>query len=377
MMDGHLPACAEREHAEQTEDTNISSNPSLQDVIAASLSRRQVLSGTAGAAALTMLGSLQVTSARASESSSSNQFLQQRRPRLGFAAVSKSLEDAVLLPPRYSYDVLYALGDPIARSVADYSNDGTDDAASLAFRAGDHHDGIEYFGLRSDGSHDPRCSDRGLLCMNHEAVTPAYLHLTGATVVNGVRTVPEEVLREFFVHGVSVIEVVKEKQRKRSKWSAAYNLFNRRRPTEWDYEQGSRFNRRVHTLTEIRISGPAARTSHMITKFSADGSWTRGTVNNCANGSTPWGTYLTCEENWAGYFRRVTATDNPNRTAKELASLARYGVAGNGPRAVGDDHARHRGRSLRTLERDEARHLYGRQRRLPQCAEHLWLGGRN
>jgi hypothetical protein len=53
-------------------------------------------------------------------------------------------------------------------------------------------------------------------------------------------------------------------------------------------------------------------------------------VNNCANGVTPWGTYLTCEENFAGYFRRVTATDNPNRTAKELVALARYGVAGTG-----------------------------------------------
>ena len=46
--------------------------------------------------------------------------------------------------------------------------------------------------------------------------------------------------------------------------------------------------------------------------------------------TTPWGTYLTCEENWAGYFRRIAATDNPNRTAKELASFARYGVAGTG-----------------------------------------------
>jgi secreted PhoX family phosphatase len=68
----------------------------------------------------------------------------------------------------------------------------------------------------------------------------------------------------------------------------------------------------------------------MVTKFAPDGARTRGTVNNCAHGRTPWGTYLTCEENWAGYFRRVAAADNPNRTAKELASFARYGVAGNG-----------------------------------------------
>ena len=68
----------------------------------------------------------------------------------------------------------------------------------------------------------------------------------------------------------------------------------------------------------------------MITKHSPDGSRTRGTVNNCANGYTPWGTYLTCEENWAGYFRRAAATDNPRRTAKELASFSRYGIAGTG-----------------------------------------------
>ena len=53
-------------------------------------------------------------------------------------------------------------------------------------------------------------------------------------------------------------------------------------------------------------------------------------MNNCANGYTPWGTYLTCEENWAGYFRRVAATDDPKRTAKELASFERYGVRAPG-----------------------------------------------
>ena len=326
MSDGQLLVHAD---ADESDDTNPSHNPSLRDVIHSHLSRRHVLSGTAGVAALTMIGSFKVEAAAANESTPDG-FFRQRAPWLSFAAVAKSLEDAVVLPARYSYDVLYALGDPIARSVSDFANDGTDDAGSFALRAGDHHDAIQYFGLRSDGTHDPNCSDRGLLCMNHEAITPAFLHPTGPTIVSGVRTVPEEVLREFYVHGVSVIEVVKEKQRKRSAWSAAYSLFNRRRPTQWDYEQGSPFNRRIHTLTEIRLSGPAARTPYMITKFSPDGSKTRGTVNNCAHGTTPWGTYLTCEENWAGYFRRVTAADNPNRTAKELASFARYGVAGNG-----------------------------------------------
>ncbi|MGH8284364.1 MAG: PhoX family protein [Steroidobacteraceae bacterium] len=328
MTDAQLPARAD---AYEDADTNTSGNPSLEVVVQARLSRRQVVSGTAGAAALTMLGGAKLDSAVASEASfDDDDFFKHRRPRLGFPAVPKNLEDAVTLPPRYSHDVLYALGDPIAPEVSDYRNDGTDDAESFAHRAGDHHDAIQYFGLGANGRPNRVSSDRGLLCMNHEAITPAYLHPTGATIVAGVRTVPEEVLREFYVHGVSVIEVVREEHRKRSSWSSAYGLFGHRRSTRWDYEQDSRFNRRIHTLTAIEMSGPAARTPYMVTRFSPDGSRTRGTINNCAHGTTPWGTYLTCEENWAGYFRRIVATDNPNRTAKELASLARYGVAGNG-----------------------------------------------
>jgi secreted PhoX family phosphatase len=326
MTNAQLMACAD---TDESDDTNISGNPSLHDVIQAGLSRRQVLSGTAGAAALTMLGGLKPAPAAASDARM-NDFFPNRRPRLGFAPVAKSLKDAVIVPSGYSVDVLYALGDPIAPGVPDYHNDGTDDPASFALRAGDHHDAIEYFGLGRNGRHDPLSSDRGLLCLNHEAITPAYLHPTGPTIVAGARTVADEVLREFYVHGVSVVEVVKDRNRRRSKWSPTYTFFGHRRSTHWDYEQGSLFNRRIHTLTEIALSGPAARTSFMVTKFSPNGSQTRGTINNCAHGKTPWGTYLTCEENWAGYFRRISATDNPNRTAKELASLARYGIAGNG-----------------------------------------------
>jgi hypothetical protein len=94
----------------------------------------------------------------------------------------------------------------------------------------------------------------------------------------------------------------------------------------------------VTTFTEMTLSGRSRAQPAMVTRFSTDGSKTRGTVNNCANGYTPWGTYLTCEENWNGYFRRVAATDNPKRTAKEIASLtatrspARARALGHGDR---------------------------------------------
>ncbi|WP_295854329.1 alkaline phosphatase PhoX, partial [uncultured Xylophilus sp.] len=292
---------------------NTSANPSFNDLIAPRLSRRGLLRAGFGTAGAAMLGSVSLTACGGGGDGGGDQAPQNLT--LGFNPVAKSLADAVVVPAGYTATVLYRLGDPIAAGVPEYRNDGTDAATTYDRRAGDHHDGMTYFGLSGNDLWEPANAGRGLLAMNHEAITPTYLHPTGQTTSGTgnaqVRTVPEEVLREFYLHGVSVIEVA-------------------RNNGAWAYNRTSRFNRRVHTLTPMTLSGPAAGTAAMVTKYSPQGTATRGTVNNCANGTTPWGTYLTCEENWAGYFRRVTATDNAARTAKELVSLNRYGVAGNG-----------------------------------------------
>jgi secreted PhoX family phosphatase len=315
---------------DHVEEHNNSNNPTFDSIVDQRLSRRSMLGG---AIALAVSGSALAVNAQAQGGNYDGGYGHpNRRLKLNFNPVAKNLEDAVTLPPGYSYDVLYALGDPIAKQVDDFRNDGSDEAASYEYRAGDHHDGMYFFGMGPNGRYNKHVSERGLLCMNHEAITPAYLHPTGQTVVGGVRTVRDEVIREFYAHGVSVIDTVRERRRKHHHWSAAYRKFLRpgNRAVEWDYEQNSPFNRRVHTLTPMKLTGPAARTKYTVTKYSPDGAFTRGTVNNCANGYTPWGTYLTCEENFAGYFRRVAANDNAKRTAKELASFARYGVAGTG-----------------------------------------------
>ncbi len=307
--------------------TNVSANPAFADILASrqrAPSRRAVLGGGLGLGLWGLLGgggtSLLSGCGDNAEPLEPDpdpdpepQPMPPTRPTaLGFAAVAKSLADTVTVPAGYKAQVLYALGDPIGAGVSAYANDGTDPAASFAQRAGDHHDGMFFFGLSASGGYSPTASDRGLLCMNHEAITPLFLHPAGQTTVNDVRTVAEEVEREFYLHGVSVIEVTR---------SAA---------GAWSYKQGSLNNRRIHTLTEMELSGPLRGNAAMVTKFSPTGLRTRGTVNNCANGYTPWGTYLTCEENWAGYFRRIAATDNPNRTAKEVTAFGRYGVAGTG-----------------------------------------------
>jgi uncharacterized protein len=289
-------------------DTNPSANPSFDSILRARMSRRALLKGSMGMAAGTFFGSSLMACA---DDTSVPSPVPAPQLKLTFDAVGKSLADTVVVPPGYTATVLYRLGDPIAAGVSDYANTGAEPGASFASRAGDHHDGIHFFGMSANGAYSPAASDRGLLVMNHEAITPVFLHVNGPTIANGTRTVSDEVIKELNAHGVSIIEVA-------------------RTGGTFAYDRASPYNRRITTNTEMALSGPVAKTPAMITKHSTDGSRTRGTVNNCAHGYTPWGTYLTCEENWAGYFRRVAATDNPKRTAKELASFNRYGIAGTG-----------------------------------------------
>lgn len=322
----------------EDEIANTSSNPHINDLIESRLQdpkRRGLLRGGFGVAALSFIGGTSLLAGcggsddgiasaapanagatRAPARGPGNKPAPSRPAALGFAAVPKSLADSVVVPDGYTASVLLRLGDPIAAGIPDYANDGTDDASTFAWRAGDHHDGMHFFGIGASGTRDNAASARGLLVQNHEAITPVFLHANGPTMSGSgaaaKRTAPDEVLKEFYVHGVSIVEV------------------ERAANGTWSYRKNSPFNRRVHTLTDTELSGPARGAPSMVTKYSPDGTRTRGTVNNCANGYTPWGTYLACEENWAGYFRRITASDDANRSAKELKSLARYGVRGNG-----------------------------------------------
>jgi secreted PhoX family phosphatase len=225
---------------------------------------------------------------------------------LGFTAVAKNRNDVVTIPDGYSITILYRTGDPILAGVPAYKNDGTD--TNFAGRAGDHHDGLYYYGLASGGTaRNDNNSERGLLVMNHENINEQYLHVGPATNATTGPRPAGEALKEIDAHGVSVVEV------QRAPGGGA-----------WGYNQNSSFNRRVTPNTPVQFNGPVRGHPLLRTKFSPDGTQGRGTINNCAMGFFLWGTFVTCEENWAGYFRRPG--DNAVPRSRIETSLRRYGV---------------------------------------------------
>lgn len=295
------------------EDSNTSGNPSLLDVLAARLSRRNALRlgvGSAGTAVLAACGG--GSDAAPAPAPAPGQAPApapapgvSRKPiTLGFDPVAKNLNDAATVPAGYTATILYALGDPLSNATPDFLNDGSD--AGYDDRAGDQHDGMEYFPLNEAGTApDPAGSSRGILAMNHEAIVQHFLHVAGA---GANPRLPAQADKEVDCHGLSFVEV-------------------RKGAGGWAYQRSSTFNRRVTPLTQIQLNGPVRGNVLVRTKYSNAGTETRGTINNCGASYTPWGTYFSGEENWNGYFTRGAADDaaRGGTNARGPVSLRRYG----------------------------------------------------
>ena len=284
----------------EAENLNPSDNPHIQDLFSIRLSRRQTLKGGMGLTTGMLFSSLGL--AACGGSSHENTAL-----KLGFSAVAKNRNDKVSLPEGYQMSILHALGDPMQLGDALWADNGSETPDSYNRRIGDAHDGMYYFGLSDEGKFQANRSDRGLLCVNHEyVVSPFGLHPNGRTA--GASRVASEAEKEIYAHGVSVVEVKRESS-----------------GTSMSMVRGSPYNRRITSATPMDLSGPAKGNALLKTKYSTDGTRTRGTNNNCANGYTPWGTYLTCEENFTNVISR--SDDDALRTAKEKTALARYGMS--------------------------------------------------
>jgi|JI10StandDraft_1071094.scaffolds.fasta_scaffold107271_2 secreted PhoX family phosphatase len=195
------------------------------------------------------------------------------RPPLGFTAAPASLRDAVVVPPEYEFQVLYRWGDPtgIGSSLPAFRPDASNTAEDQALQAGMHHDGMHFFPLGSDGC-------RALLVLNHEYTDEHQLHADGAAPLTAAK-----VRKSQHAVGVSVIEIEQS-------------------PSGWRQVLPSGYARRIHARTPMHIAGPAAGSALLRTAADPSGREVLGTLANCAMGVTPWGTYLTCEENFHGYF---------------------------------------------------------------------------
>lgn len=280
--------------------SNHSANPHINDVING-LGRRQVLAGSAALGTLAFLGAALPGNAEAGVRDSARDLLEQllkRRRKLPFSAVPVTRADTITVPAGYRATPFIPWGTPITGAYPAYLGDGSNSAQDQAEQLGMHHDGMHFFPI--DAQHGQgRKSDHGLLVLNHEYIDAPLLHPNGPTVVDGKRSSAEEVRKEINAHGVSVVEI------------------RRDLGGQWNVQPSAR-NRRITGATPMQIRGPARGHALMKTRHSPNGTASRGTLNNCANGFTPWGTYLTCEENWAGYFA-THDSDLPRE-------LSRYGL---------------------------------------------------
>jgi len=266
---------------------NASDNSSFAALLEARLSRREALKASLGMAALGVAESVLPGCAGPQGATRS------AAARPGFKAVPVSTADAVVVPPGYSAKVLYAWGDPISDAPA-FKPDASNSAAEQALQAGMHHDGMHFFPLPGgdDGSR------HGLLAINHEYSDDGLLHADGMATWTA-----DKVKKAQAAHGVSVIEVREE-------------------GGSWRVLRPSRYARRITAATPMKFSGPAAGSALLRTAADPAGLNPLGTLNNCANGVTPWGTYLSCEENWNAYF--------VNRSGAIPPEQARYGVTDKG-----------------------------------------------
>ncbi|MEY3766425.1 MAG: hypothetical protein RLZ03_1385 [Pseudomonadota bacterium] len=251
------------------EDSNDSANPYIHHLSAPS--RRQVLRGGLGVMGAQGLAALGLSACATPG--------QGPRPALGFASVAVNTLDQVTVPEGYEAQVLVPWGEPVGLSGEDpaFKWDASNTAAEQAAQLGMHHDGIQYLPLPALGT--------GLLVINHEYTDDGLLHRDGMTTWTA-----EKVRKSQAAHGLSIVEVTQEGGR-------------------WRSVRPSPFARRITANTPMRFSGPAA--GHPLLRTAADpqGMSPMGTFNNCGNGLTPWGTVLTTEENFIGYFNGPAQPD--------------------------------------------------------------------
>jgi secreted PhoX family phosphatase len=216
--------------------------------------------------------------------------------RFGFDGIAAATDDTVLLPDGFEWHSVVHWGDPLFSDAPDFDAATRLTAESQLRSFGDNNDGMSVF---SDGN-------RSVLVANNEYINE--MHIWGnrgktdaeGKMVFGPET-DDDVTKGMAAHGVSIAEIALGEG-------------------GWQIVKDSPVNRRITAMTEMALTGPAAGHALVQTKADPAGTKVLGTWNNCGNGQTPWGTYLTCEENFNGYFHAPEGTEVSDE-------MARYGVS--------------------------------------------------
>jgi len=236
----------------------------FERMTASGISRRNFMRGSAAAMGLFLATSPLAQAVAAVTRPSTGKLL-------GFRPVAASTADTFEVPEGYVARPLISWGDPILKGAPAFDESGTQTAAAQAGQFGDNTDGMSLF---------PLAEDRALLAVNNEYTNYEYLFAH-----QGKQSLTaDEVKKAQAAHGVSIFEI------------------RRNRQGEWQVNPEAELNRRITGYTPMEVTGPVAGHPLMQTAADPDGRRVLGTLNNCANGETPWGTYLTCEENFHKYF---------------------------------------------------------------------------
>ena len=240
----------------------------FDEVVEEAISRRGFMGGVlafgSGAAVMGAGQLLSSTSARA-----------QAAARFAFEPVGIATDFDIHVPAGYSWSTVVRWGDPLNSQAAAFDPE----------TGHDHETAANCFGENTDGMWLYSVDGREVIAVNSE-----YANLkTNLPGSEGVPQSAEDVLMLQRIQGVTVMEVAKGDDGK------------------YGVVVDSPFNRRIDHNTPMRIAGPAAGSDLLKTEADPDGVLALGTMNNCGSGPTPWGTYLTCEENFNGYFGSTDA----------------------------------------------------------------------
>ena len=298
-MTEHNRTRAQAAEAAEDAGTNTSPNPTMGEIIAARYNRRDLLRGALAVTAISATVSpLALATAERASAQGAN-----ATPSFDFKEVPAGSDEKHYVAEGYDADILIRWGDPVLPGAPAF-DPRRQSADAQGKQYGYNNDFVGYFPL--PGAANP--NEHGLLVVNHEYTNEELmfpdLGRQDTKQANFARMTRELAEIEMAAHGGSVIEV-------------------RKAGGKWQVAPGSKYARRITADTPMEITGPAAGSPRMKTSADPEGRRVLGMLNNCAGGTTPWGTWLTCEENFNGYFWGKMADDQP-----EARNYKRMGIPG-------------------------------------------------